>query len=178
MPFPQARSSASSYGSSPRILHPDPRWFLTRGIALGIVLPVFLALLGAGRLGLLLAVACAIVWLLFRNSSITLDNEGFTYSSVARRISHRWVDVESFSVVEHRVYGFIPVNRFLGWNYTPAYKNYKLLAIPRTLARFVGMTHAMVQPVGFNVRELTSVMNQHLQQTRAAGLTNTTQTRW
>ena len=126
--------------------------------------------MGASGLGFLFAIAPAILWLLFRNSSITLDREGFTYHSVLRRISHRWADVERFSVVEQRAYGFITINRFLGWDYSPAYKNYKRLAIPRTMARWVGMTHAMFKPVGFNVPELTSVMNEHLYQARTAGI--------
>ena len=76
-------------------------------------------------------------------------------------------DVERFSVVEQRGLGLIPMNRFLGWNYSTAYKNYKRLAIPRAVARFVGMTDAMIKPIGFNVKELASVMNEHLRQSRA-----------
>jgi len=114
--------------------------------------------------------APAILWLLFRNSSITVDSEGFTYRSVLRRISHRWVDVERFAVVEQRAYGFITIDRFLGWDYSPTYKNYKRLAIPRTMARWVGMTHAMFKPIGFNVQELTRIMNEHLYQARTSGI--------
>jgi hypothetical protein len=166
----QTTPFVSEVGVSPLVLHPCPRWFLIRGIALELVALFFLRGAGARGLGLLFAMAPAILWLLFRNSSITLDSDGFTYHSVLRRISHKWVDVERFSVVEQRAYGFITVNRFLGWDYSPAYKNYKRLAIPRTMARLVGMTHAMFKPVGFNIPELARVMNQHLYQTRTAGI--------
>ena len=165
----QTTPFVSQVGTSPRILQPRPRWFLVRGIALELV-ALFLWRAGASGLGFLFAMAPAILWLLFRNSSVTVDSEGFTYHSTLRRISHRWVDVERFAVVEQRAYGFITMNRFLGWDYSPAYKNYKRLAIPRTMARWTGMTHAMFKPVGFNVQELTSVMNEHLHQARIAGI--------
>ena len=109
----------------------------------------------------------AILWLIFKNSSMTLDSLGFTYQCLGKRTTHRWVDVERFCVVEQRAFGLIPINRFLGWNYSPAYKNYKRLAIPRAVARWVGMTDAMIKPVGFNVKELSIVMNQQLVRSRA-----------
>jgi hypothetical protein len=52
------------------------------------VFPLLLRAVGAGRLGLLVTIAVAIVWLLFRKSYITLDSQGFTYHSVVRRIVH------------------------------------------------------------------------------------------
>jgi hypothetical protein len=142
----------------------DPR------IGWGLVFPLLLRAVGAGRLGLLVTIAVAIVWLLFRKSYITLDSQGFTYHSVARHIVHAWIDVERFCVVEQRMYAFIVVNRYLGWNYSPAYKNYKRLAIPRTVARWVGMSDAMFKPVGFDVRKLTTVMNEYLRQARTGNI--------
>jgi hypothetical protein len=68
------------------------------------------------------------------------------------------------------MYAFIVVNRYLGWNYSPAYKNYKRLAIPRTVARWVGMSDAMFKLVGFDVRKLTTVMNEYLSQARTANI--------
>lgn len=115
---------------------------------------------------MMFAIGALVVWLVFRNSTITLDDEGFTYHSAARRISHRWVDIDRFCVVEQRMLFFITTSRYLGWNFTPAYKNYKLLAIPRTVARWVGMTDAMFKPVGFNVPELTKIMNERLVESR------------
>ena len=159
-----------SPGASPLILRTDPRWFLTRGIACGLLFPLFLRVVGAGRFGLPCAIGVAIVWLVFRNSYITLDSHGFTYHSVVRRIAHSWVDVERFCVVEQLIFGFIPLSRYLGWNYSPAYKHYQRLAIPRTLARWVGTTDAMFKPVGFNVPALTTVMNAHLEHARTAGI--------
>jgi hypothetical protein len=113
------------------------------------------------------AMGGAILWLVFKNSSMTLDNGGFTYQYLGKRTTHRWIDVERFCVVEQRAFGLIPINRFFGWNYSPAYKNYKRLVIPRTVTRWVGMTDAMIKPVGFNVKELSSVMNQQIVQSRA-----------
>ena len=49
-------------------------------------------------------------------------------------------------------------------------KNYKRLAIPRTVARWVGMSDAMFKPVGFDVRKLTTVMNEYLRQARTADI--------
>lgn len=158
----------SSVGVTSRILRPDPRWFLTRGIAWGLVVPLVLRALGAGRVGPLFAIGVAGMWLLFRNSYITLDSHGFTYHSSVRRIAHAWSDVERFSVVEQRIYGFITIVRYLGWNYSPAYENYKRLAIPRTLARWTGTTDAMFKPVGFNVPKVASAMNEYLHQAGSA----------
>lgn len=149
-----------------RTLRPDPRWFLTRGIGWGLLFPLLLHALGAGRFGLLCAIGVGVLWLVFRNSYIALDGHGFRYHSAVRRIAHAWVDVERFSVVEQRMFVFITVAHYLGWNYSPAYKSYKLLAIPRTLARWTGMTDAMFKPVGFDVPALTRVMNEYLQQAR------------
>ena len=163
----QAARFAPQNSPTPRILKPDPQWFLVRGVIWGLIVPLFLTLATkATGLGLLFALGVLIMWLVFRNSSITLDNEGFTYRAPVKTITHRWVDIESFCVVEQRMLHFIPVSRYLGWNFSPAYKNYKLLAIPRTVAKWVGMSHAMFKPVGFNVPELAKVMNEHLHQVR------------
>src|SRR5688572_12847479 len=96
-------------GASPLILRSYPRWFVTAGIGCGLVFALLLRSVGAGRAGLLCAIGVALLWLVFRNSSITLDSQGFTYHSVVRRIAHSWVDVERFCLVEQRIYGFIPV---------------------------------------------------------------------
>jgi hypothetical protein len=162
MPF------APKQKQSPVILRTDPRWFLTRGIGWGLLFPLLLRAIGAGSFGFYFAFGFALLWLLFRNSSITLDSEGFRYKSVLRNISHSWDEVERFGLVQQRMYGFITISHSLGWNYSPAYKHYKRLAIPRTLARWVGTTDAMVKPVGFNVPALVAVMNEYLKQARAA----------
>ena len=158
MPFPQHPTAAAP---SPVILRPDPQWFLTRGLVLGVVFPLVLRALGAGRFGLAFMAAAVMLWLVFKNSYITLDSEGFRYHSGVRQIAHAWVDIERFSVVEQRMLAFITVNLYLGWNYSPAYKNYKLLAIPRTLARWTGTTDAMFKPIGFNVRALVLHVTRH-----------------
>ena len=155
-------------GASPVILRTDPQWFIKRGIIWGLVFPLFLRVIGAGSFAWPFALVVALLWVAFRNSTITLDSEGFLYDSVVRRVAHAWVDVERFSVVEQRMYGFITISKSLGWNYSPAYKHYKRLAIPRTLARWVGTTDAMFKPVGFNVPGLVAVMNEHLAQARTA----------
>ena len=169
MPFPQRTPAASQ---SPVILRPDPQWFLTRGIVLGVVFPLLLRALGAGSFGLPCVIAAVMLWLVFKSSYIALDSQGFRYHSGVRRVAHAWVDIERFAVVEQRMFAFITVNLYLGWNYSPAYKNYKLLAIPRTLARWTGTTDAMFKPIGFNVRALTAVMNTHLAQARMASGTH------
>jgi hypothetical protein len=168
MSFPQPIPGAQRV--SPVILRPDPRWFLTRGIVLGNVFPLVLHALGAGNFGLGCAIAAVMLWLVFKNSYIALDSQGFRYYSGVRRVEHAWVDIDRFAVVEQRMLAFITVCRYLGWNYSSAYKHYKLLAIPRTLARWTGTTDAMFHPVGFNVRALTAIMNEHLQQAHARGM--------
>jgi hypothetical protein len=154
------------------ILRPEPRWFLTRGIVLGVVIPLLLRALGAGSFGLGCVIAAVMLWLMFKSSYITLDSQGFRYHSGVRRIAHAWVDIERFAVVEQRMFAFITICRYLGWNYSPAYKNYKLLAIPRTLARWTGTTDAMFHPVGFSVPALVAIMNTHVAQARTAGGTH------
>jgi hypothetical protein len=168
MPFRQP-TPVASLGKNPVILRPDPRWFLTRGLILGIGFPLLLSALGARSFGLPCVIAAGMLWLVFKSSYIALDSQGFRYHSGVRRIAHAWVDIERFAVVEQRMLAFITVSQYLGWNYSPAYKNYKLLAIPRTLARWTGTTDAMFKPIGFNVRALTAVMNEHLEQSRSTG---------
>ena len=116
MPFRQPTPSAS-LGESPVILRPDPRWFLTRGVVLGLVFPLLLRALGAGSFGLSCAIAAVMRWLVFKSSYIALDSQGFKYNSGMRRIAHAWVDIERFAVVEQRMLAFITVCRYLGWNY-------------------------------------------------------------
>lgn len=53
----------------------------------------------------------------------------------------------------------------------PACENYKLLAIPRTLIPMDRNDRRVFKPVGFNVRALTAVMNEHLQQASTRGMT-------
>jgi hypothetical protein len=161
-PLPSAEAADAT------ILRPDPRWFLVRGIGAGLVVPLLLRAIGAGKFALLFPVGVAALWVLFRNSYIRLDSHGFSYHSAVRRVAQSWLDIERFSIVEQRMYVFIRVSRYVGWNYSPAYRNYKRLVIPRTITRWAGMTDAMFKPVGFNVPELTSVMNQHLERARAA----------
>jgi polyferredoxin len=152
----------------PTILKPDPQWFLKRIVFWGILFPVLLIALGSRKLGLLCPFGLFLVWLAFRNSYISLDSQGFHYHSIARKISHKWIEIERFGVVEQKMLHFITFARYLGWNFSPAYKNYKLLAIPRALASFAGVTHAMFMPIGFDVPTLAATMNQHLQRSRAA----------
>ena len=166
MPFPQPTPTTAN--ESPVILRPDLRWFVTRGIVLGLVFPLLLRALGAGSFGLPCAIAAVMLWLVFKGSYIALDGKGFTYHSGVRRIAHSWGDLERFAVVEQRMLAFITVSRYVGWNFSPAYKHYKLLAIPRTLARWTGTTDAMFKPIGFNVPALVTIMNTHLAQARIA----------
>jgi hypothetical protein len=125
---------------------------------------------GTGGLGLMFAMGGILLWVLFKTSSMTLDEFGFTYRCLGKCTTHRWVDVEYFCVVEQRAFGLIAMNRYLGWNFSPAYKNYKRLAIPRAVSRWVGMAEAMIKPVGFNVKKLSVVMNEELMRSRAAGI--------
>jgi hypothetical protein len=152
----------------PTLLKPDPQWFVRRIIFWGIIMPVLLTAIGSRKLGLLCPVGLLFVWLAFRNSYIQLDSQGFYYHSIARKISHRWIEIERFGVVEQRMLYFIVFAKFLGWNFSPAYKNYKLLAIPRALSNIVGVTHAMFMPIGFDVPTLAATMNAHLQRARSS----------
>jgi hypothetical protein len=139
MPNPQTTPFVSDIATTSRILRPNPRWFLVRAIVCGLVALLFYwSAAGTRGFGLMFAMGGAIFWLVFKNSSMTLDSGGFTYQCLGKRTTHRWVVVERFCVVEKRAFGLIPINRFLGWNYSPAYKNYKRLAMPRAVARWVG----------------------------------------
>jgi hypothetical protein len=157
-----------SHGKPTVILHPDSRRFWTRVIPLGLLAMWVLRTRNGGGLGIMFVLGIGIIWLMYQKSSMTLDSEAFTYLCLGKRTSHRWQDVERFFVVEQRALGFITTNRYLGWNYSPAYKNYKRLAINRKLAGWVGMTEAMIKPVGFNVRELAAIMNQRLSEAKIA----------
>ena len=170
MPFP--KPAPAPLEKSPVILRPELRWFVTRGVVLGVVFPLLLRALGAGNFGLPCAIAAVMLWFLFRNSYIALDSHGFTYHSGMRRIAHSWVDLDRFAVVEQRMLAFITVSRYVGWNFSPEYKHYKLLAIPRTLARWTGTTDAMFKPIGFNVPALVTILNTHLAQARIASGTS------
>lgn len=115
-------------------------------------------------------IGVALLWLVFKSSSMTLDNEGFTYQSLGGRpTTHRWLDVEGFFVVEQKALGLIPVNRFLGWNYSPAYDKHRRRTLPRAVARWTGMTEGMIKPLGLDISELALLMNEHLARARGIG---------
>jgi len=149
---------------------PKPNWFLIRATPLGILaLLIFAVARGASFLGLMFIFGVALLWLVSRSSSMTLDNEGFTYQSLgARSTSHRWSDIEAFYVVEQKALGLIPTNRYLGWNYLPEYKR-RGRKVTRAVAQWVGMTEEMIKPLGLNIRELVPVMNEHLARARGNG---------
>jgi len=72
--------SRSRVEASSRTFRPKPNWFLIRGIPLGLfALLIFAAAPGAAVLGVMSVIGVALLWLVFKSSSMTLDNEGFTY---------------------------------------------------------------------------------------------------
>lgn len=149
-------------------IRPKPNWFLIRAIPLGIfALLIFAKARGAASLGLMSIFGVALLWLVSRSSSMTLDNEGFAYRALGRAsATHRWLDVERFFVVEQKALGLIPVNRYLGWNYSPEYDKSRRRSVTRAVAQWTGMTEAMIKPLGLNIRELVPVMNEHLARAR------------
>jgi hypothetical protein len=164
-------NSASGVEASSCTIRPKSQWLLIRAIPLGIfALLIFAAAPKAAFLGIMSVFGVTLLWLVSRTSSMTLDNEGFTYQSLgARPASHRWLDIERFFVVEQKALGLIPVNRFLGWNHSPEYDKHRRRTVTRALARWTGMTEGMIKPLGLDVSELVPVMNEHLARARGSG---------
>jgi hypothetical protein len=130
---------------------------------------IFVAAPKAPVLGLMSAFGVALVWLVSKTSSMTLDHEGFSYKSLgARPVKHRWVDIEAFFVVEQKALGLIPVNRYLGWNYSPEYDTRRRRTVTRAVAQWTGMTEGMMKPLGLDIRELVVLMNEHLARSRGS----------
>lgn len=151
-----------------RVLRPRPIPFLLRGMVFALLGLVFLVgMRGVNVVTVVFALAAASVGILFATSSITLNEDGFVYRSLGqRRAVYRWADVDNFSVVTQRVLGFIPIYRWLGWNFSPEYRHYRRLAIPRVLTRAMDMADAMVDPLGYDANELASLMSTYLAQAR------------
>jgi hypothetical protein len=63
---------------------------------LGLGFPLLLQALGAGRYGLPCAIGVVLLWLVFRNSYITLYTQGFQYYSVVRRVAMRGLRWNAF----------------------------------------------------------------------------------
>ena len=170
MPSRQTTSfaSASTVEASSRTFRPPPNWFLIRAIPLGIfALWIFAAAPRAAVLGAMSVFGVALLWLVSRTSAMTLNDEGFAYSSLGKpSATHRWSDIEAFYVVEQKALGLIPMNRYLGWNYSPDYDKSRRRSVTRAVARWTGMTEAMIKPLGLNIRELVPVMNEHLARAR------------
>ena len=67
---------------------------------------------------------------------LKLGDQGFTYCSLFRQHRTRWVDVGSILVVTQCYWGFIPVNRMVGWTYAKSYKRSVLLKASSALVGF------------------------------------------
>lgn len=162
----------SGQGPCVRLL-PNPRRFIVRAGVWSFLAVVVLAFVVFRRahdaliIAVFLAIAAALEWIALKSSSVTLEEEGFAYRTFGkRRAAYRWIDIETFNVVTHRVLGFIKTSEFLGWRFSPHYKHYKKLAIFRALARAVGMSDGMVKMPGYDPGELASLMNECVQRAR------------
>ena len=80
----------------------------------GLLLPLSLSAIGPSGLTLPCLIIAGILRLVFKNSYITLDAQGFAYHSGMHSLAHAWVDVERFAVVEHRMLGFIVISKYVG----------------------------------------------------------------
>jgi len=165
---PSYAASNSQVETGSRTFRPTPNWFLIRAVPLGgLALWIFAAVPRVAVLGAMFLLVVVLLWLVSRTSSVTLDNEGFCYSSLGKsQSSHRWSDIEAFFVVEQKALGLITTNRYLGWNYSPEYHKQNPRRVRRAVAQWVGMTEEMIKPLGLDVRELASAMNKQLARTR------------
>ena len=164
-------ASAAAVEAGSRTFRAQPNWFLMRAIPLGIfALFIFARAPRAAVLGAMCLFGVALLWFVSRTSSMTLNDEGFTYSSFGKpSATHRWSDIEAFYVVEQKALGLIVTNRYLGWNYSPEYDTRRRRKVTRAVAQWTGMTEEMIKPLGLNIRELVPVMNEHLTRARATG---------
>jgi hypothetical protein len=171
VPNGQTTSSPSAVEVGSRTFRSQPSWFLIRAIPLGIfALFIFARAPRAAVLGALSVFGVALLWLVSRTSSMTLNDEGFIYSSLGKTsATQRWSDIEAFYVVEQKALGVITMNRYLGWNYAPEYHKGRRRSVSRAVARWTGMTDAMIKPLGLNIRELVPLMNERLARARASG---------
>jgi hypothetical protein len=156
------------------VLRPNPKPILIRAAIWGFFAVGILAVVvlrnahNALVIALFFAIAAAFEWVTLKTSSITLDENGFEYRSFGSiRAAHRWADLESFCVVTQRGLGFIRMNQWLGWRFSPEYKHHKWLAIPRAVTRAMGMADGMIKTVGYSPKELASLLNQFLERSRA-----------
>jgi hypothetical protein len=122
--------------------------------------------LGASAIGFVSLATIAFLWIQFKSSSITLDDEGFTHKSLGRSSSYKWTEIkaaEGFFIVTQRV-NFVKVNSFVGWNFDSSYRKAK---IARAFSGVVLGTEAMIDPLGHDAKDLAILMTEFMHRSYA-----------
>jgi len=115
-----------------------PKWFQNRP---RLVLGLFCIIAGLtfpsdSSLFRLVAVAGGIACVIPGFGSLKLDDQGFTYRTLAGTKSWQWTDIDSFFVVTQRALVFIPINRMVGWKFSKTYKKPLILKASSLLVPF------------------------------------------
>ncbi len=162
-------ASSGTTRTDAHVLRPKFKPFWMRAVPLGMLALFFISRTPETQvIGIGVGVFVVLEAIALRNSSITCSSDGFVYRNMNRTTSHRWSDLAEFVLVEQRMlFGLIPVNRYLGWNFAPGYKTNRLLAVARRLARSFRLADAMIKPMGFHVPTLVVTMNQFLEMSRS-----------
>lgn len=152
----------------PLVIHPKPAKYVLPFSLAGLGVLIGLARGGTTLMFLCLA-AIAVIYAQLKTSWIALDAQGFTVKMFWRRDTYKWTDInpeKGFYVVTHRV-NFIPVNRYVAWNFSPHYR--KGNRIVRFTSRVFRRAEALIPPLGNDARSLAVVMTAFLRKAQVPG---------
>lgn len=161
--MPPPVPSASPSGQ--QVIYPKPKKYIVLCVVAGGG-AMLASSAGASGIGLVCLAAIALLWLQFKTSSITLDDQGFTHKSLGRSHTYKWTEInaaEGFCIVTQRV-NFIKTNSFVGWKFDSSYRKAK---ISRAFSGFVLGTEAMIDPLGHNAKELAILMTVFMRRAHA-----------
>jgi hypothetical protein len=111
-----------------------------------------------------LGIPVAVIQMMPGSTFLRLDPTGITYSTLFRRASLSWLDVEEFFVVTMTQTG-INVREMVGFNFVPTYDRARTA---RAVAKVIGKCEgALPDTYGRKAEELARILNARLSAARA-----------
>ncbi len=111
-----------------------------------------------------LGIPVALIQLLPASSYLEIGDTGITYSSIFRKASLDWLDVDQFFVVTIRRYG-LSVHKMVGFNFVPSFDRPRIGR--RIAAAIVGCEGALPDTYGKRAEELAILLNLYVDVAKA-----------
>ena len=108
----------------------------------------------------------AVIQMIPGSGFLIIDSHGFTFSSLFRKHSLAWSDIDAFFVVTLSHHG-MKAHEMVGFDYAPTYDRSRRA---RTVAKIISRCEgALPDTYGRKAADLASLLNTRLQEARAAG---------